>query len=296
MNGQIKNQIQYMSVVSSQAEAQQMKLLLESLLRFGGKFGEYPVWLFCTDMKFSEGFSESEKVNFFHLNIDAPFRNYPLSEKVFACATAEEMVSSEVHSLVWLNADCLIFNPPELFLMGKEYEAAFRPVHIRNVGSLMSEPLDGYWQRIYEVVGVEHAPYFVESFVDAQIIRPYFNTHCFAINPVIGILLAWRAYFITLLLDKQFQDCYCKDELHQIFLHQVVLSALVMKSIQQKRLLMLPPEYSYPLHLHDQLPMTKRVQLLNQLVCMVYEDIVLLDGIDIQEPILSWLTDNRIYL
>jgi hypothetical protein len=94
-------------------------------------------------------------------------------------------------------------------------------------------------------------------------------------------------------MDKEFQDDYCQDEFHQLFLHQVVLSALVMKSIQQKRLLMLPHEYSYPFHLQEKLPITKRVKFLNQLVCMVYEESTLLDGIEIQEPVRSWLIDNR---
>jgi len=227
--------------------------------------------------------------------MDLPFRNYPLAEKVFACALAEEMAALEgVQTLIWLNPDCLIFNPPELFILGDQYDAAFRPVHIRNVGSLANEPLDGYWQGVYEVVGVDQVPYTIESYVDGQTIRPYFNTHCFAINPACGILQAWRAYFLTLLLDKEFQDDYCQDELHQLFLHQVVLSALVMKSIEKDRLLILPPEYSYPLHLQDKLPTEKLVKSLNQLVCMVYEDATLLDGIDIQEPILSWLKGNRI--
>lgn len=294
MNYQNDNRIHYITVISSQVEAQQVKLLIESLRRFGGRLGEYPVWLFCTDMKFSKGFSESDTLKLFHLKMDLPLRNYPLAEKVFACALAEEMAALEgVQTLIWLNPDCLIFNPPELFILGDQYDAAFRPVHIRNVGSLANETLDGYWQRIYEVVRVNQVPYTIESFVDGQIIRPYFNTHCFAINPAKGILQAWRAYFLTLLLDKEFQDNFCNDASHQIFLHQVVLSALVMKSIQQKRLLILPPEYSYPLHLQDKLPATKRVQILNQLVCMIYEDTTLLEGIEIQEPILSWLKDNR---
>lgn len=294
MNYQNDNRIHYITVISSQVEAQQVKLLIESLRRFGGRLGEYPVWLFCTDMKFSKGFSESDTLKLFHLKMDLPLRNYPLAEKVFACALAEEMAALEgVQTLIWLNPDCLIFNPPELFILGDQYDAAFRPVHIRNVGSLANETLDGYWQRIYEVVRVNQVPYTIESFVDGQIIRPYFNTHCFAINPAKGILQAWRAYFLTLLLDKEFQDNFCNDASHQIFLHQVVLSALVMKSIQQKRLLILPPEYSYPLHLQDKLPVAKRVQILNQLVCMVYEDTTLLEGIEIQEPILSWLKDNR---
>lgn len=294
MNLQNNNHIQYLTTISSQAEALKVKLLIKSLRRFGGRLGEFPIWLFCTDMKFSEGFSESDALKLFHLEMDSPFRNYPLAEKVFACALAEEMATmSGVKTLIWLNPDCLILNPLDLFVLGDQYDAAFRPVHIRNVGSLANEPLDGYWRRVYEVVRVNQVPYTIESFVDGQTIRPYFNTHCFAINPAKGILQAWQAYFLTLLLDKAFQDIYCQDELHQIFLHQVVLSAVLTKSIDQERIMMLPPEYSYPLHLQDKLPTDKLVKSLNQLVCMVYEEDTLLDGIEIQEPILSWLNKNR---
>lgn len=294
MNFQNDNHIHYITVISSQVEAQQVKLLIESLRRFGGRLGAYPVWLFFTDINFSAGFSESDTLKLFHLKMDLPLSNYPLAEKVFACALAEEMAALEgVQTLIWLNPDCLIFNPPELFILGDQYDAAFKPVHIRNVGSLANEPIDGYWQRVYEVVRVNQVPYTIESYVDGQILRPYFNTHCFSTNPAKGILQAWRAIFVTLLMDKEFQDDYCQDEFHQLFLHQVVLSALVMKSIQQKQLLMLPHEYSYPLHLQHKLPITKRVKFLNHLVCMVYEESTLLDGIEIQEPIRSWLIDNR---
>ncbi len=288
-----ERRIQYASMITSQVEASQVKLLIESLRKFGGRLGEYPVWIFFTDMKFADGFSDLGDIKLLQLEMDTVFRQYPLADKVIACAQAEEMAAwSGVQTLVWLNPDCLIFNPPELFVLGEQYDAAFRPVHIRNVGSLASEPLDGYWQSIYQVVKVDNAPYTVESFVDAQTIRPYLNTHCFSINPTKGILQAWRAYFSTLLLDKDFQDKFCKDALHKIFLHQAVLSALVMKLIDQKRILWLPPEYSYPLHLQEKLPDSKRVKSLNQLVCMVYEDTTLLDGVDIQEPVFSWLNAN----
>ena len=295
MNLQNDNRIHYITAITSQVEAQQVKLLIESLRRFGGRLGEYPVWLFCTNMKFSEGITESGTLKLFHLKMDLPLSHYPLAEKVFACALAEEMAAlAGVKTLIWLNPDCLIFNPPELLILGDKFDAAFRPVHIRNVGSLANEPIDGYWQRVYEVVRVNQVPYTIESYVDGQILQPYFNQHCFAINPAKGILQAWRAYFLTLLLDKEFQENFCNDESHHIFLHQVVLSALLMKSIEQRRILILPPEYSYPLHLQDKLPATKRVQSLNQLVCMVYEDDTVLDGVDIPEPNLSWLKGNRI--
>jgi len=292
VNFQNDNHILYITAISSQVEAQQVNLLIKSLRKFGGRLGEYPVWIFCTDMKYSVSFSESDTLKLFDLKMDLPLRSYPLAEKVFACAQAEEMTRSDVGSLVWLNPDCLILNPPDLFGLRDQYDAAFRPVHILNVGSPANGPIDGYWRRVYEVLGVDQIPYTIESFVDGQEIHPYFNTHCFAINPSKGIMQAWRAFFVTLLLDKEFQDEYCQDELHQLFLHQVVLSALLMKSIKKDRLLMLPPEYSYPLHLQEKLPATKRIDSINQLVCMVYEDTILLDGINILEPILSWLKDN----
>ncbi|MBN2174612.1 MAG: hypothetical protein JW731_10795 [Bacteroidales bacterium] len=296
MNFQNDNRIHYITVISSQVEAQQVKLLIESLRRFGGRLGEYPVWVFCTDMKISEGFIESDTLKRFQLKMDLPLSNYPLAEKVFACALAEEMAALEgVQTLIWLNPDCLIFNPPELFSLRDQYDAALRPVHIRNVGSLANEPLDGYWQRVYEVVRVNQVPYNIESYVDGQTLRPYFNTHCFAINPAKGILQAWRVNFVTLLMDEEFQVDYCQDELHQIFLHQVVLSALLMKFIEKDRIFILPAEYSYPLHLQDKLPVSKRVQSLHKLVCMVYEENTLLEGVEIQEPVRSWLKNKRKY-
>lgn len=283
----------YLTAVTSKEEVRQAKLLIESLLRFGGELGGNPVWLFLEDMAFANEFSGYSNIKFFKLEIDTIIRNYPLSEKVFACAQAEEMASSAAQSLVWLNLDCLIFNPPELFVLGEDYDAAFRPVHIRNIGSLANEPIDGYWLGVYEEIRVREVPYTVESFVDAQTIRPYFNTHCFSINPTLGIMRTWRAYFKSLLLNREFQSNFCQDSRHQLFLHQVVLSALIMKLIDQKRILMLPPEYSYPLLFQDKLPNSKRSTSLNQLVCMVYEDSTLLEGIEIEEPIRSWLEAKR---
>ncbi len=286
--------VRYLTVVNSKEEAHQANLLISSLRRFGGRLGENcAVWLFLTDMKLSKDFSDGRDITLFPLEIDPDFRHYPLVEKVFACAQAEEMTGTEDRSLVWLNLDCLIINPPVLFELDGHYDAAFRPVHIRNVGSLASEPLDVYWQTVYQMVGIDRVPYTVESFVDTQIIRPYFNTHCFSINPKKGILKSWRECFTKLLLDKEFQTFSCQDDLHQIFLHQVVLSALVTKSVEQKRICLLPPGYSYPLHLQEKLPVSKRAKSLNQLVCLVYEDTTLLDGIDIQEPVISWLRNNR---
>lgn len=285
--------VQYITTINSEEEVRQARLLIESLRSFGGRLRDCPVWLFVSGKPVPANFAGLGDIRLFPLEIDPPYRHYAFSEKVFACALAEEMAGAADQSLVWLNLDCLIINPPDLFYLGSDHDAALRPVHIRNVGSPASQPPDAYWQAVYQVVGVEEIPYSIESVVDSQIIRPYFNTHCFSINPSKGILQAWRAAFKTLAADHAFQTGACQDRLRQIFLHQVVLSALIMKSIEQERIRVLPHEYSYPLHLQEKLPSSRRIRSLNQLVCMVYEDPALLDGIEIQEPLKTWLEEHR---
>lgn len=283
----------FFTVVSSKNEAIQAKLLIESLRTFGGKLQDTQFWIFLTEPEYPENLSSIGEAALFPLEIEAPYRGYELAEKVFASARAEELAGKEVRSLVWLNLDCLIVNPPLLFELGMEFDAAFRPVHVRNVGSAIREPMDNYWQTVYQTVGIEEASFSVESFVDAQVLRPYFNTHCFAINPSKGILQNWLEYFKLLVADKEFQAGPCLDRLHRIFLHQVVLSALIVKSLDLSRIRRLPPAYSYPLHLLNRLPVERRIPTLNQTVCPVYEEANQIEGIVIQEPLKSWLQARR---
>jgi hypothetical protein len=198
-----------------------------------------------------------------------------------------------VRSLVWLDPNCLVIQPPALFNLNPAYQAAFRPVHIRNVGSLAAEPLDGFWDTIYRTVGMQGQPFTVRSFTDQQTLRPYFNSHLFSILPSKGVLRAWLETFKALIADRSFQAGACSSELHQIFLHQAILSTLVARLIPAERIRILPPVYSYPLHLHLETPQARRSKRLNSLVVAVYEDETPhpdnLQEIEILEPLRSWL-------
>jgi hypothetical protein len=279
----------FLMTVGSKQEERQARFVIESLRAFGGELQACPVWVFSTRPESRDDLAGLSQVTPLPLEIEAPYRSYPLSDKVFACAQAEALAGAEVRSLVWLNLDCLIVNPPLLFNLGPAFDAALRPVHIRNVGSLAAEPLDDHWQKVYQTVGVEGVPYTLESFVDAQTLRPYFNTHCFAINPAKGIMQTWREHFKALVADQAFQAGPCGDELHQVFLHQVVLSAIITNALAPERICRLPPEYSYPLHLHPKLPGSRRAPRLNHLVCAVHEEADEFSAIEVQEPLKSWL-------
>jgi hypothetical protein len=199
-----------------------------------------------------------------------------------------------IRSLIWLSPDCLIIKSPLLFDLAPAWDAAVRPVHVRNVGLLATEPLDGFWRKVYETVGVQDVQTTVESFVDAQHIRAYFNSHALAVDPSKGLFRRWFECFEALVCDQEFQLSSCRDERHRIFLHQAVLSALVVTLLDPERIRMLPPDYSYPYNLHQVVPPDRRALALNDLVSIAYEDRSLdpdvVDDIAIHEPLRSWLS------
>ncbi len=139
------------------------------------------------------------------------------------------------------------------------YEAAFRPVHIQNVGSLAAEPMDEFWETIYRTIGIEayalHSPVLCRCPNAAPLFQ--YTSILQSTRPK-GVLRLWLEYFKVLVADQQFQSGACSSELHQIFLHQAILSTLVAKLLPLERIRLLPSEYSYPLHLHHKVPPAHR--------------------------------------
>jgi hypothetical protein len=101
----------------------------------------------------------------------------------------------------------------------------------------------------------------------------------------------WRRLFLRLVGDRAFVETACADPLHQTFLFQALLSALLVRSIPADRLRLLPPAYNYPGHLQERVPAAQRVQALNDLVCCTYEDLdpAGLPGFTVHEPLRSWI-------
>lgn len=272
-------------------------LTIHSLRRFGGHLGACPIWVFHPDTTdLSPALADIEGVHVEPLMIEEDFPRYPFSAKVHTCAQAEAMSGSDVHTLVWLSTSTLIVQPPDLLNLSTTHDAAFRPVHIRNVGASAHEPLNAYWTAVYHSLGIDDPPHSVESYVDGQHLRPYFNTHLFAVDPAWGVMQAWLVHFTSMVTDELFQSGPCANELQRIFLHQVVLSALLPVKLDWERIRLLPPEYSYPLHLHHEIPSGKQPGTLNELVCPVYEGSFCypetLSGLQVEEPLRSWLVEH----
>jgi hypothetical protein len=287
----------FFTLIVGDQQERNARLLVESLRAFGGPMSACPVWALYPDLSSasSETWQNLEDVRLLPLG-DVHARRYWFSLKVHAGARAEELAGPEVRSLVWLAPENLIVQPPLLFDLDAPQNAraaaAFRTVHHSNVGSPAQEPLDAFWATVYQSVELDEAPYTTRSYIDDRELRPYWNTHCFAIDPALGLLRAWRQGFRALVDDAAFQAGPCQDVAHQVFLHQAVLCALLTRQLPEAKIRALPPEYSYPLHMHDQVPATERATTLNELVCAVYEDVLPLEGLTVREPLRSWLDER----
>ena len=298
MNETFGNDLRFLLMFRSEESERLAQTVIESLRAFGGPLRNCEVWAFLLDpARLSHALHDVERVRSVPLALPEDCLPYPFAEKVYACSLAEEMAGPGVRSLVWLGLDCLIINPPVLFDLGPApgvapADAAFRPVHHRNVGSPAHEPPDGFWQGIYRDLGGGEMPYTIESFADRQTLRPYFNTHCFAFDPATGLGHAWWEHFQALASDQAFQVGPCSDGAHQIFLHQAVLSTLVAKRLDRDRVRLLPPEYNYPLNLLGEMPPALRVPVLNDLVNAVYEEAFPWTEIEVHEPLRSWLRER----
>ena len=288
----------FFTLIGNTQQEQNARLLVDSLRAFGGPLSGCPLWvLHPSDFDpTQEAWQSQAGVQLFSL--DTQFSaGYWFSAKVHACAWAEERTGPEVRSLVWLAPENLIVQPPVLFDLSPSedtpektsYAAALRTVHHSNVGSLAQQPLDAFWEAVYGSVGLDEAPYTTHSFIDGCELRPYWNTHCFAVDPALGLLQAWQEGFLAMVADQDFQAGPCRDIPHQVFLHQAVLCTLLTKTLAQAQIRALPPEYSYPLHMHEQVPLALRAFTLNDQVCAVYEDVLPLEGIAVREPLRSWL-------
>lgn len=131
----------FVTLVHSAGEARQVRLMIDSLRTFGGELSHSLVWVFRpVDAEIE--FPRLEQVDILPLEINASCRQYPLADKVFACAQAEMLAGGQTDSLAWISQDCLFVNPPVLFELQDPFDAALRPVHLRNVGSPVGEVLD----------------------------------------------------------------------------------------------------------------------------------------------------------
>ena len=112
----------------------------------------------------------------------------------------------------------------------------------------------------------------MQTIVDEQLVRAYFNAGLLVVRPERGLLRTWQADFDNLYHLPEFEAFYQQDELYEIFMHQAVLAGSILSSLKPVEFQQLPFEMNYPLHLHTRVTASRRPISLNQLITCRYED------------------------
>ena len=268
-----KQNLVFATLITGDEDFRGVQLLIKSLRQFGGTLRNAPFWVFHTpNIKKFLNLENLANTRRFELEDQTPEAEYYFSTKVGAWARAEKMAKEQFCSLAWIDPSCIVLNEPKFFMLDKESVAACRPVHIRNVGQPAGMKIDGFWAAIFSQCNTPQLSDVIESYVDQQTILPYFNTHCFSVDPRIGVMAKTKENLDALAEDSRFIENYCSEEAHKIFLFQAVLSATLLATTPFKSIRILPPEYGYPFHLHKRISHQKRINNLSTLTIMVYEE------------------------
>lgn len=252
-------------------------LLTESIREYGGELSRSPIWCFVPDFgpSPSEAFKEkmaalnTELISF---EIERETARFFFAADIRAAALAESLALGKTDILVWLSPNTIILKEPENFLLDDGKDLGYRPVHHTNVGSLYDTSLDAFWSLVYQLCEVPEDRIFpMRTHVDNSIIRPYFNAGMLALRPERGLFKAWRDKFCHVYKAPEFTELYEDDERYVVFIHQALLSGIILSNFATDEIQELPSDYNYPLHLYEEDVTAHRPSSLDELVVVRHE-------------------------
>ncbi|MFX1540732.1 MAG: hypothetical protein ACFFBX_08155 [Promethearchaeota archaeon] len=252
-------------------------LLVESIRTFAGNLSEKPIWVFTP--KSSQQISTSTKDRL--EGLDAKIISFELDESklpfffadtIQIIAFAESIAERNTALLAWLDANTLVLNEPKDFLLSDDKSLGYRPVHHTLIGSRYDEPLDPFWTQIYRSCQVPQDRVFpMVTHVDATQVRPYFNAGFLITRPTNRLFRIWHDTFFELYKKAECAEFYQQDKRYEIFVHQAVLSGVILSMFPTAELQELPPTYNYPLHLFAEDVSDTRPSTLEELITVRHE-------------------------
>ncbi|MFX1567709.1 MAG: flavin reductase family protein [Promethearchaeota archaeon] len=270
-------------------------MLAASIRKFGSSLSNNPIWVLIP--KSVETIPKKIRDLFISMDVELiPFSidnepNFPFIKFVLAAATAELLAKGKTKLLAWLGSNTILFNEPKHFLLDNDKTLGYRPVHHTNIGSFIDEPIDRFWEEVYQHCNVSDEQIFpMKTHVDHNKLRPYFNAGCLITKPEKGLFQSWWKSYKYLYNEQCFQEFYNKNYLYAIFIHQAILSGVILSTIDRTELCELPFEYNYPLNLFYNCPFVYQVKNLNKLITVRYEDPSDLKKVPLQDPLKTWLT------
>lgn len=252
--------------------------LAHSIRTFGGEFCFNPIWMLS--QRREEDLSEATHQELYSIgarlitfDMDGEGVNFPFVAYVTAAGIAEGLAQGEASFLVMMAVDTLVLQQPTEFLLQAGKSLGGCPVHLKLLGSGFSEPIDEIWGLIYRHCQVDEEKVFaMQTAVDEQSVRAYFNAGLLVVRPERGLLRGWQSNFERIFRLPEYEAFYQRNELYKIFMHQMVLAGSILSRLKPEEFQQFPFEMNYPLHLHARVAADRRPASLNQLVTCRYED------------------------
>ncbi len=304
MKGKNKDKLVFAATVyPDEASEKRVLLLVKSIRTFAGSLSQAPIWCFLQGTE-GKGLSKTAKDRFQALNAsiinlkkDAEISDFPFITKASAMAEAESVARGKTDILVWLDSDTVILQEPRKLILRKEKSLGCRPVHHINIGSRYEEPLGHFWTQIYRHCGVpEDRVFSMTTHIDGIRIRPYFNAGLLTLRPEKHLLQTWHDIFLKIYKNPEFQESYDKDKRYTIFMHQAVLTGVILSNLRRDEIEILPRTYNYPLHLHKEDITHLRTLRSGQLTTFRYEDFFKKPEwkkeIPAEEPLKEWISER----
>ncbi|MFX1416526.1 MAG: hypothetical protein ACFFC0_06915 [Promethearchaeota archaeon] len=277
-------------------------LLTESIRAFGGSLSSTPIWCFTPENESSVSAVFKRRLDFLD-TVLVPFqiarksREFAFAGHVHAAANAESKAMGQSKLLVWLAPNTLVLQEPRGFLLQKGKSLGYRPVHHKLLGSSIEEPLDEFWTLIYEHCGVpEDQVFTMKTHVEDIPIRPYFNAGSLIVEPDIKILQTWLDTFLRVFQRSEYLEFYNQDIRYEVFMHQAVLTGVILSNLSNRRMVELPSSYNYPLNLYAEDKTKNRPESLEECVTVrhegFYKDSSWMKKIPAKKRLKEWIAEQ----
>ena len=251
--GSKPQQLIFATFAGGQAELINTVLLTRSIRAFAGELSQAAVWVYLPPELLEQELTLVEELTALEVSLKTSTPPteatwYYYASKVFAAAAAEKAAEGSTAILAWLDEDTILLQEPGEFLLSPDKSLGYRPVMHRNICPRYEEPLDDFWQRVYQLMSIDEAvlfPMTTPAFGDR--VRPYFNAGCLVVRPERKLLRKWAEQWDLLYPDRELREMSEEDQRKRIFLHQVALIGAVLNTIKQEEMLEFSGHVNYPL-------------------------------------------------
>jgi hypothetical protein len=243
---------------------QESLLMVESFRKYAGNMKDIPIYSFHVREQNDVSPETIQRLKSFDVQhqkivLNNKYPDYPLANKPFLCAYAEQTIDAEI--LVFLDSDLVFFSEPTEFLLPQGYDVGIRPEHHKMIGSEgINDPNEEYWMHLYNLAGVKDLDKFITTTVDRKIIRPFWNSGVVAVRSSAGIFTAWQQTIEKLLEEGTSVNS------KNFYYEQSALSATICAQVD--RVWQFATGYNYPIHSHNQIIAAERLDSLDRVICI----------------------------